>query len=121
MPDSELRQFIKASIRSVWALELLLLLRRRPRDWTAATLVTELRASSTVVTGALASLETAGLVSCAEGRCRYAPASTLLDQMCDVLERAYIEKPVGVINQIVSARDGMQSFADAFRLKDKPE
>ena len=41
--------------------------------------------------------------------------------MCDALERAYVEKPVGVINQIVAPRDSMQSFADAFRLKDKPE
>jgi hypothetical protein len=44
-----------------------------------------------------------------------------LGRLCEALERAYRERPVAVINAIASPRDRMQSFADAFRLKDDPK
>ena len=44
--------------------------------------------------------------------------ASVLARLCDSLEEAYRERPVSVINTIVSPTDRMQSFADAFRLKD---
>ncbi len=119
MSEQELHQFIRGSIRSVWALELLLLLKRdADRHWSNDDLVRELRASTTVVEDSLAEFVAAGLVACQDGLCRYAPASPVIAQLSEALEEAYRRRPVSVINIIASSRDKMQSFADAFRLKD---
>lgn len=120
MVDADLLEFTQSSVRSVWALELLLLLRRdRERGWTADELIRELRGSATLVGDNLEVFQTSGLVARdAEGRYRYAPASSVLDQVCERLERAYREKPVAVMKAIVSApNDKLQTFADAFKLK----
>jgi hypothetical protein len=120
--DPDLPAFIRSSIRSVWALEVLLLLKRQPdRAWTPEDLVRELRASTTVVADALAAFSVAGLVRAEEGAYAYGPASPVLGRLCEALDRTYRERPVAVINAIASPRDRMQSFADAFRLKDDPK
>jgi hypothetical protein len=119
MTDRDLLAFIGGSVRSVWALEMLLLLKRDPvRRWTPAELVRELRASTMVVDEGIAAFRTAGLVSCDDAGCAYAPASPVLAGMCDALELAYRQRPVAIVNAIVSRTDKIQSFADAFRLKD---
>jgi len=120
MATAELFQFVKGSIRSVWALELLLLMRaNRDRNWTAEQLVTELRASTPLVLQVLQTFHQAGLVREVEPGCfEYAPASATLEVRCDELERAYRERPVTVINAIVaSTSDDLKSFADAFRFR----
>jgi hypothetical protein len=114
--------FIGGSIRSVWALELLLLLKRRPeRAWATEDLVRELRASTMVVDESIEAFRTAGLISCEDGRCAYAPVAPVLSDLCDALEATYAERPVWVVNAIVSRTTKLQSFADAFRLKDDPK
>jgi hypothetical protein len=117
--ELDLLGFIRRSVPSVWALEVLLLIRQpSPRGWSAGELVGELRASDAVVTGALASLQREGLVSEGEdGRFRFAPAADLLEDLTAALAEAYAERPVAVINAIVSADDQLQSLADAFRLR----
>ena len=71
--DQDLLGFIREHIGSVWALELLLLMRRHPdRDWAAETLVAELRASTSLVRDNVARLQRAGLIiSTDEGRYRF--------------------------------------------------
>jgi DNA-binding transcriptional ArsR family regulator len=127
MPDEneeELLAFVRGSVRSVWALELLLLMRRsRGRTWSADELVRELRASVPLVSQVLTAFTAAGLVhDDGEGRVVYAPASEALNALVGRLEDLYRERPVAVINLIVGASsDKLQSFADAFRLRgDKP-
>jgi hypothetical protein len=120
MPNTDLFQFLKGSIRSVWALELLLLMRAKPdRLWKVDDLVTELRASTPLVAGVLKTFHDAGLIREVEvGRFCYAPASAAIAAYCEELERAYRERPVAVINAIVaSSTDDLQSFADAFRFR----
>jgi hypothetical protein len=120
MASAELFQFVKGSIRSVWALELLLLMRaQRERRWTPEQLVTELRASHPLVTQVLTTFHQAGLVREVEpGVFEYAPASPALESCCEELERAYRERPVTVINAIVaSSADDLKTFADAFRFR----
>jgi hypothetical protein len=115
----DLVAFIRRSIPSVWALDILLLVRQSPaRSWSAGELVGELRASDAVVLGVLAGLEREGLVARSEdGRFRFAPAADLLEQLTMALAEAYAERPVAVINAIVSTDAKLQSLADAFRLK----
>jgi hypothetical protein len=113
----DLAQFVREHMRSVWAVELLLLLRRdRDRCWTAGDLVGELRASTNLVRDNLASFQTGGLAVEDDAGCwRYAPASPLLDDLAGQLERAYRERPVAIINLIATPPDPIQGLADAFK------
>lgn len=114
-----LLSFIRDHVRSVWALELLLLLRAHAdRAWTAEALVGELRASTAIVAAALEQFERGGLILAEDGGgYRYAPASDILRELCDGLEQIYRERPVAVINAIASPADRLQGLADAFKFK----
>lgn len=120
----QLTAFVREHVRSVWALEVLLILRRDPgRQWQVEELVRELRASNLLVNANLEAFERGGLVIRDEaGGYRYSPANPLLDELCGKLEAAYKERPVATIN-LISRPDGdaVQSLADAFRLRGKPK
>jgi hypothetical protein len=117
--DPDLAAFVREHVRSVWALELLLLLKRDPdRTWAPQALVAELRASPSLVVDNLHRFEASGLALRDEGEgWRYAPASPLLAQLADQLERAYRERPVSVINVIAAPPDPIQGLADAFKFR----
>ena len=122
--DDDLLSFIRGSIRSTWALELLLLLRNlAPQPLTPGGLVLEMRATPTLINACLQQLMKAGLIACDEdGACRYAPATPALDQLCERLAAAYAERPVAVINAIIAApNERLKTFADAFRFTKKEE
>lgn len=114
--DPELAGFVREHLRSVWAVELLLLLRRdRKRCWPPDALVAELRASANLVRDNLAAFQTSGLaVEDDEGCWRYAPASAALDELAGRLEQAYRERPVAIIN-FIARPDPIQGLADAFK------
>ena len=120
MPSSEeVASFIRATFRSVWALELLCFLRQnRSRALTHAEMVTELRGSDLVVTQSIATLAAAGLiVTEADGSARYAAADDL-DRLVDQAEALYASSPDAVRRMIVAAANpGVTAFADAFRLR----
>ena len=121
MPSSqEVASFIRASFRSVWALELLCLLRQnRERSLTHAEMVAGLRGSDLVVSQGVESLGAAGLVLAeAEGAARYAPASADLDALAGEAEALYARSPDAVRRMIVAAANpSITAFADAFRLR----
>ena len=118
MLDDDLLTFIQGSIRSVWGLEVLLLLRRSgDRTWSAEAVARELRANERLVSDQLRTLETAGLTSCGPDGCAYAAAPSL-DGLCGRLEAAYRERPGQVIKAIMAGpNDKLQIFANAFRLR----
>jgi hypothetical protein len=118
--EDDVLLFIAASIGSVWALELLLLLKRDPdRSWNRESLVRELRSSPVVINEALQQLQSAGLATQdAAGVFRYHAASPELDVMASELEKTYATKPMTVIKAIVNARtDKLRAFSDAFKFK----
>lgn len=119
--DRDVYQFIREHLRSVWALELLLLLKRDAgRCWSVEDLVGDLRASHSLVTANLAALEGASLVIADDRGCfRYQPAAAALAKVCDQLEAAYRAKPVTVIRWISAPTERLQSLADAFKFKGK--
>lgn len=120
-PEDEILEFAGASFRSVWALELLLMLRRtRDRSWGASEILKELRSSQVVVVEALNNLIASGLVVEEErGRYRYS-ASGRLEQAIGELERFYALKPAVVMRQIVNSPNSkLQILSDAFRIKDE--
>jgi hypothetical protein len=121
MTDSELLSFVATSIRSVWALELLLFLKRNAaRTWNADSLILELRSSHVVIAETLRALQACGLVVQEGGsHYRYGAASSILDQITTELEQLYAAKPQTVINAIVNlSNQQLRAFSDAFKLKD---
>jgi hypothetical protein len=121
MPSKqEVAGFIRATFRSVWALELLCFLRQnRGRTLAHAEMVAELRGSDLVVTQSVEALAAAGLiVTEAGGAARYAPASDELDAFVAQAESLYGSSPDAVRRMIVAAaHPGITAFADAFRLR----
>ena len=114
----ELSRFIASSFRSVWALELLLLLKKEPRTWRHEELITRLRASDQVVSQAIAGLLAAGLIEADEGGASYMPVSKRAADLVDQTESVYSLKPDAVRRTIVRAStSGITAFADAFRLR----
>jgi hypothetical protein len=118
--NEEIAEFMRATFRSVWALELLILLRQNPdRGLTTSEMVTALRGSELVVAQSLESLAAAGLVLVdRDGAARYAPASDEAGEMVAAVERLYASSPNAVRRLIVAASSsGLSAFADAFRLR----
>ena len=116
--SDELFRFIGSSFRSVWALELLLLLKRERRAWSKDELISTLRASDLVVNKAMDELLAAGLISVEGNETRYMPASDELDRQVKQVEKVYSARPDAVRRVIVSmTASGATAFADAFRLR----
>lgn len=118
--DEQVAAFISDTFGSVWALELLLLLKREGgRAWARPELVTALRASDSVIDRGIAGLFAAGLVVVEEdGAARYAPASPALAALVDAAEALYRQRPDAVRRLIILPRhDGLSAFSDAFRLR----
>ncbi len=116
--QQELLHFITSSFRSVWALELLLVLKREPRAWAPAELVATMRASQLVVSNALESLIAAGLASLEGEGARYMPVNGEVAEKVERTERLYAARPDAVRRAIVSSSvGGLTAFADAFRLR----
>jgi hypothetical protein len=114
----ELSSFIASTFRSVWALEVLLLLKNEPRQWPHDELVLKLRASDLVVAQAIGSLVAAGLVNAEEGGAAYNPVSHRVGELVDQTAAAYALKPDAVRRIIITAStSGIAAFADAFRLR----
>lgn len=121
MPSrSEVSSFIRASFRSVWALELLCFLRQnRERSHNQGEMVAGLRGSDLVVEQSVESLSAAGLVLTeADGSARYAPTGPESEKLVDAAVALYAKSPDAVRRMIVEAANpGITAFADAFRLR----
>jgi predicted transcriptional regulator len=119
--EESLLEFSGALFKSVWALELLLALKRRSdRAWLTSEIIRELRGSQVVAAEALNNLIGAGLVTQDDnGRYRYQPGSLAVDEMIAELEKLYALKPTSVIYKIVTSPSlKLQILSDAFRIKE---
>jgi hypothetical protein len=121
MPSQlDVSSFIRATFRSVWALELLCFLRQdRERSLSHEEMVAGLRGSDLVVSQSVDSLNAAGLVLAgADGSARYCPASDDLDALVEAAAALYAKSPDAVRRTIVAAANpAITAFADAFRLR----
>lgn len=117
--NENLKPFISASFRSVWSLELLIYLKRRPGFHCPEEMIKGLHGSELVVTQALEWLVAGGLACCDEaGRASYQPASPDLASLVEQTEDLYGRKPDAVRRLIVAgAASGLTAFADAFRFR----
>jgi hypothetical protein len=116
----EILDFIRVYVKSVWALELLLVIRNGGgRGWTVGELTRELRASDLLVYNILREfVETGLVVEAAPQVFEYRAATPALDQLVNALAGIYAERPVRVIDAIVNTPNkNIQVFADAFKLR----
>lgn len=115
--DLELVAFIRENLRSVWAMELLLLLHRTAgRSWRPSELVRELRASDTLINDNLNLFQRQGLAVSDDSGWRFAPANQMLEQLTDRLAQAFRERPVATMS-LVAGADPVQSLSDAFKMR----
>jgi hypothetical protein len=116
--SDELFTFIGSSFRSVWALELLLQVKKDRRAWSRDELISTLRASELVVNKAVDELIAAGVLSFEGDGIAYMPASDDIARCVKQVEKVYSARPDAVRRAIVSASaSGATAFADAFRLR----
>ena len=117
--EGEVANFIRSSFRSVWSLELLLLLKRDPRLWSHADIISALRASDLIVSQSVDALTAAGLVVTDEaGNAAYRPISPDAAELVEGTEALYARSPDAVRRLIVGALPNpLTAFADAFRLR----
>jgi hypothetical protein len=118
--DQELNAFIGSTFRSVWALELALLMATEAeRGWARDELVSALRASELIVARSIDELTAGGLiVTDAEERACFRPASDQLGQLVEAARTLYARSPDKVRRIIVAAgAGGLTAFADAFRIR----
>ena len=116
--DEDVLRFIAASFPSVWALELLLALKRECRPWTRDELVTTLRASELVVSKALDALVAAGLASIEGEGALFRPVNRDVEECVERVEQLYRSRPNKVRRAIVAAStSSAAAFANAFRLR----
>jgi hypothetical protein len=123
--EPDLLLFVRTSVRSIWALEVLLLLRRKaPGGLTPDEIVSSLRASPMLIARIIDQLEAEGLVGRDEGDViRFECRAPELTQLCDALDQASQDRPIALRDAIASSpNDKLRNFSDAFRLKgrDKP-
>jgi hypothetical protein len=120
--DPQLIAFVRQSLRSLWALEVLLLVRRRaPNAASHDDIVRELRATPFLIRRIVDQLAEERLIVVEGDKAvRFAPSSPEQIALCDLLEVASRDRPIALRDAIVSLpSDKLQNFADAFRLKDK--
>jgi len=116
--DESLARFISSAFRSIWSLELLLLVRSRPaHGWSHAELIEGLRASEQVLARSIADLSGADLVRTEGGLIHYAPGSYTLDETVADVAQLYEMRPAKVRRLIVGGEDQLTRFADAFRMR----
>jgi len=117
--NRDLHDFVESSFRSVWSVELLLLLYRQPRSWTAGELVSELRISEVVVARSIDALVAGGLVVIeTDGRVRYGLAIPDNEDLVRQLYELYQKRPAAVRKVIVqNPADQLKTFSDAFKFR----
>jgi hypothetical protein len=116
--DEDVLRFVAASFPSVWALEVMLVLKGERRVWATTELVDALRASELVVSRALDALVVAGLASMEIDGAIYLPVNADVDACVGRVEQLYRTRPNAVRRAIIAANaSSATAFADAFKLR----
>ena len=121
MLDPQLIDFVRKSLGSIWALEVLLFIRRRaPDPVTVEEIDRELRATPYLVRRIVDQLVAEHLVAREVGDLvKFKAGTPELERLCALLETVSRERPIGLRDAIVgSSGVKLRNFADAFRFKD---
>ncbi len=112
--------FVQDTTRSIWTLELLVLMQRDTgHAWRAEEIARTIRANICVALEGLTVLEQDAPVQVdGKGLFRYRPASPTSAEMVRNVVELYTRKPLTVVKTIHAGPAGeIQTFADAFRFR----
>jgi hypothetical protein len=117
--DPNLLTFVRASIPSIWALELLLLLRRAaPGRLTREEIVQHLRATPLLIDRLIDRFKQIGLVVEDKRGAGFECSDPAIAALCEALALAAEERPLALRDAIISApNEKLRDLADAFRFK----
>jgi hypothetical protein len=117
--EPSLLAFVRASIPSIWALELLLLLRRAaPGSLRRDEIVQLLRATPLLIDRLIDQFTTLGLVKEDANGARFECSSAETETLCEALAMASETRPLALRDAIISApNEKLRDLADAFRFK----
>jgi hypothetical protein len=120
LKEEDVLSFVQESLPSVWALEVLIAMRRAgPRRWQQEDLVRETRSSTLVVDEALRALLAASLVAQDDGLYCCRPATPVLERLASEVDRLYAAKPMTLIKAILAVPyDKRGPFSGSFRLRE---
>lgn len=122
LPD-EIRGFIREYIHTVEALEILALLRRdATKQWTVSAIFKAILSNEESIARRLNEFSQYGFVKedIATSSYTYNAENQQLDQLLNLTLQAYATRPVTVVEMIFRPEPtSLQSFADAFRFKQK--
>jgi hypothetical protein len=119
--DPQLIHFVRTSLRSIWALEVLLFVRgRAPNAISCEEIVRELRATPYLVKRIVDQLASEQLVALEGSEVRFQASSPDQEKLCELLEAASRDRPIGLRDAIVGSPDTkLKNFSDAFRITGK--
>lgn len=119
MLDANLLSFVRASIPSIWALELLLLIRRAaPGRLTREEIVQHLRATPLLIDRLLDRFKQTGLIVEDESGAVFQCSDPATYALCEALALAAEERPLALRDAIISApNEKLRDLADAFKFK----
>jgi hypothetical protein len=119
----ELKAFLYSCVDSVEQVEILMLLRRSERAWTARGVTVELGLVERVARAQLETLTSRGLVRAetggAEVAYRYQPKTAQLRRYADLLADSYGTARTAIYRFISTNVRRSKRFADAFKLRDQ--
>lgn len=120
MSEHNALEFARNGLDSIWTLEVLLIMHQTPeREWHEQELEREVRGSPQVIREAARVLSRLSLVIVVEGRWRYVPATPELASVVVELAKLHASKPMLLAKAIFSSKsDRIQTFADAFRMRE---
>jgi hypothetical protein len=118
-----LTTFLRRCIPTLEAAEVLLFFAAHPEEtFTAEETVVAIRPKVITVPAVkeyAAVFVTSGLITEADGRFRYGPATTRIERAIGELAHVYNERPVTLITAIYKIADSkLQSFSDSFDLRE---
>ena len=119
--DPELIAFVRQRIKSVWTLELLLLLRRNSaQPILCSQLIRDMRATPGLIERGLRELGAAGLVVSDGQSARFVADSPDLNRLCEAMDTALRERPVAMRDVILSPTTRRSDRGDSLSGKDQP-
>ncbi len=108
-------------MRSVWTLELLLLLRRNSaQPILCSQLVRDMRATPGLIGRGLQELAAAGLVASDGQSARFIAESLNLARMCEAIDTAFRETPVAMHDAVLSSTTRPADWDNSLSREDKP-
>ncbi len=122
MLDPLLAAFVTRELQSLWALDVLLCVKRsHPLAISLTELVNELRATTNLIDRVVAHLSSAGVVDVDDGMVVFSPGTQALSEVCNALAYANEHQPLAVRNAVLAGAPAIDMFETALLKDSQPD